>query len=91
MFEEGSEAGDSKQKNPYSFLNYILGIITFCLVVYFMSLIRGKKPESKGSYKGKGKGKGFGPLGSSSTGGLFGAKKGGRTGGLGGLKGIGRR
>ena len=83
--EEGTD-GPNK-KGSWSIVNWFLGIVCFCLVMYFMNMVRGNKDRSRG---------GTGGCGTGRDGGLFGNKKsskgfgGGRSGGRGGRSG-GRR
>ena len=44
--EEGSD-GPNK-KGSWSIVNYFLGAVCFCLVLYFMNMVRGNKEPGKG-------------------------------------------
>lgn len=93
MFEEGSDAGKSKGKSdPYWAVNYLLGFVCVCLVVYLMKMMAPQsKTASSGGGWGTGKGKGGGGMfGSRNKSGPGGSKPGfggGRFGGGGGSKG----
>lgn len=66
MFEEGSDAGKAKKSDPYWAVNYLLGFVCGCLVIYLMKMMA---PQSRaGSTSGWGPGKGKG------GGGMFGSR-----------------
>lgn len=66
MFEEGSDAGKSKKSDPYWAVNYLLGFICICLVIYLMKMMA---PQSRA-----GSSSGWGPGKSKGGGGMFGAR-----------------
>jgi hypothetical protein len=84
--EEGSD-GPNK-KGSWSIVNWFLGIVCFCLVMYFMNMVRGNKDPSGGRSGGFGRGKGGGLFGNKKSSGGFG---GGRSGGSKGGRSGGRR
>lgn len=87
--EEGSD-GPNK-KGSWSIVNWFLGIVCFCLVLYFMNMVRGNKDPSGGRSGGFGR-KGGGLFGSSKGKSMMGGKSGGRAGGRsGGGRSGGRR
>jgi hypothetical protein len=43
---------DDKGKGGYKWLNYLLGLITFGLIVYFVNLIRGERTQRSKKAKG---------------------------------------
>ena len=73
--EEGSD-GPNK-KGSWSLVNYFLGAVCFCLVLYFMNMVKGGKDSGGG--KGWGSKKGL--FGNNKRSAGFGGRSKGRSGG----------
>ena len=92
---DGADVEDEAgKKGKWGFLNYLLGFITFGMVMYFMKLMKKNAPASSRGSKGGGlfgnkggRGGGFGSKGGSRLGGGSGS----RYGGGGGISRRGRR